>query len=99
MSPTAGETSSYTLTLRPTTIAAIQEQTMTQSVETIERRINALGLTEPTIQLHSRKDNELLVQLPGSGDPTRARKVIQAGDQLELKLIEDPATYTSHLEA
>ena len=99
MSPTAGETSSYTLTLRPTTIAAIQEQTMTQSVETIERRINALGLTEPTIQLHGRKDNEILVQLPGEGDPTRAKKVIQAGGQLELKLVEDPVPYTSQVEA
>ena len=28
-----------------------EKQTMTQSIETIERRINALGLTEPTIQL------------------------------------------------
>jgi preprotein translocase subunit SecD len=99
MSPTAGETSSYTLTLRPTTIASIQEQTMTQSVETIERRINALGLTEPTIQLHGRKDNEILVQLPGEGDPTRAKKVIQAGGQLELKLVEDPVPYTSQVEA
>src|SRR5260370_6283633 len=98
MSPTAGETSSDTLTLRPTTIAAIQEQTMTQSVETIERRINALGLTEPTIQLHGRKDNEILIQLPGEGDPSRARNVIQAGGQLELKLVEDPAPYASQAE-
>ena len=99
MSPTAGETSSYTLTLRPTAIAAIQEQTMTQSVETIERRINALGLTEPTIQLHGRKDNEILVQLPGEGDPTRAKAVIQAGGQLELRLVEDPVSYSSQAEA
>jgi preprotein translocase subunit SecD len=99
MSPTAGETSSYTLTLRPTAIAAIQEQTMTQSVETIERRINALGLTEPTIQLHGRKDNEILVQLPGEGDPTRAKAVIQAGGQLELRLVEDPVSYSSQTEA
>jgi len=99
MSPAAGETSSYTLTLRPTAIAAIQEQTMTQSVETIERRINALGLTEPTIQLHGRKDNEILVQLPGEGDPTRAKAVIQAGGQLELRLVEDPVSYSSQSEA
>src|SRR5229473_2891038 len=98
MSPTAGETSSYTLTLRPTTIASIQEQTMTQSVETIERRINALGLTEPTIQLHGRKDNEILVQLPGEGDPERAKAVIQAGGQLELMLLVDPTPYPSQAE-
>src|SRR2546428_561089 len=74
MAPAAGETNSYTLTLRPGAIAAIQEQTVTQSLETIAQRINALGLTEPTIQLHGRKDNEILVQLPGVGDPPEAAR-------------------------
>jgi preprotein translocase subunit SecD len=99
MSPTAGEPSSYTLTLRQSALAAIQEQTMQQSLETIERRINALGLTEPTIQRHGRKDNEILVQLPGEGDPSRAKAVIQAGGQLELKLVEDPSPYPSQTAA
>jgi len=99
MSAAAGELNSYTWTLRPSAIARIQESTMTQSLETIERRINALGLTEPTIQLHGRKDNEILVQLPGEGDPTRAKAVIQAGGQLELKLVEDPVVYSSQAEA
>ncbi len=99
MSPAAGEPSGYTLTLRANAIAQLQESTMTQSLETIERRINALGLTEPTIQLHGRKDNEILVQLPGEGDPTRAKAVIQAGGQLELKLVEDPVAYNSETEA
>ena len=99
MSPTAGEPSSYTLTIRASARAQIQETTMTQSLETIERRINALGLTEPTIQLHGRNDNEILVQLPGEGDPARAKAVIQAGGQLELRLVEDPTTYRSQAEA
>ena len=58
-----------------------------------------LGLTEPTIQLHGRKDNEILVQLPGEGDPTRAKAVIQAGGQLELKLVQDPTPYPSEAAA
>src|SRR3982074_3645788 len=72
---------------------------MQQSLETIERRINALGLTEPTIQRHGRNDNEILVQLPGEGDPSRAKAVIQAGGQLELKLVEDPSPYPSQTAA
>ncbi len=88
-----GDPNGLLLTLRPSAVARIQETTMTQSLETIERRINALGLTEPTIQLHGRKDNEILVQLPGEGDPTRAKQVIQAGGQLELRLVEDPTPY------
>lgn len=94
-----GESNSFLMTLRPSAIAQIQESTMTQSVETIERRINALGLTEPTIQLHGRKDNEILVQLPGEGDPARAKQVISAGGQLELKLVEDPTPYPSEAAA
>ena len=100
LSPTAGDPQGYTLTMRPSTVAQIQESTMTQTLETLERRINALGLTEPTIQPRGgRNDNEILVQLPGEGDPSRAKQVIQAGGQLELKLVEDPATYPSENEA
>jgi preprotein translocase subunit SecD len=100
MVPAAGEQNGYTLSLRPSAIAQIQESTMTQSLETIERRINALGLTEPTIQPRGgRNSNEILVQLPGEGDPTRAKAVIQAGGQLELKLVEDPVPYPSESAA
>src|SRR5438477_6783123 len=97
--PAAGEVSGYTLTLRPGAVAQIQENTMTQSLETIERRINLLGLTEPTIQRRGRNENEILVQLPGEGDPARAKGVIQAGGQLELRLVADPRTYASQSEA
>jgi len=99
ISPTTGEPSSYTLSLRPSAKATTEETTMQQSLETIERRINALGLTEPTIQRHGRNDNEILVQLPGEGDPSRAIAVIQAGGQLELRLVEDPSPYPSQTAA
>jgi len=99
MSAAAGDLNGYTWTLKTSAIARIQESTMTQSLETIDRRINALGLTEPTVQLHGRKDNEILVQLPGEGDPGRAMSVIQAGGQLELRLVEDPVPYASQAEA
>ena len=100
LSPAAGEQNSYTLTLRANAVAQIKETTMTQSIETIERRINILGLTEPIIQQRGgANDNEILVQLPGEGDPSRAKAVIQAGGQLELKLVEDPTTYPSQVAA
>jgi preprotein translocase subunit SecD len=86
--------------MRPSYVLQLQENTMTQSLETIERRINALGLTEPTIQLRGgRNANEILVQLPGEGDPTRAIIIIQQGGQLELTLVEDPTPYPSESAA
>jgi len=67
MAPAPGDANSYLLTMRPAVVSQIQENTMQQSLETIERRINALGLTEPTIQRRGRagQDNEILVQFPG----------------------------------
>ena len=96
IAPAAGETNSYTLTLRPGAVAAIQEQTDTQATETIEQRINALGLTEPTVRPRGGSTtNQILVQLPGVSDLAEARAVIQAGGQLEFRLVNDPQTYPS----
>src|SRR5262249_10283298 len=36
---------------------------------------------------------------PGEGDPSEAKRVIQAGGQLELRLVEDPTTYPSQAAA
>src|SRR5450755_2088112 len=38
MNPAAGDPTGYTLSLRPSAVAAIREQTMQQSIETIGRR-------------------------------------------------------------
>lgn len=99
MAPAAGETSGYLLTMKPSMVAQLRTQTMDQALETITRRINALGLTEPTIAFTGRADDEILVQLPGEGDPTRAKAVIQAGGQLQLKLVADQQTYPSEAAA
>jgi preprotein translocase subunit SecD len=99
MAPAAGEQNGYLLTMKPSIVADLRRDTMDQSLETITRRINALGLTEPTIAFTGRGDNEILVQLPGEGDPTRAKSVIQAGGQLELNLVADEQSYPSEVAA
>src|ERR1700726_2696242 len=99
LAPAAGEDNGYLLTMKPSIVADLRRDTMDQSLETITRRINALGLTEPTIAFTGRGDNEILVQLPGEGDPTRAKAVIQAGGQLTLNLVVDDQTYPSEAAA
>ncbi|HXJ17712.1 MAG TPA: protein translocase subunit SecD [Candidatus Polarisedimenticolia bacterium] len=99
MAPAAGETNGYLLTMKPSAVADLRKQTMDQALETITRRINALGLTEPTIAFTGRGDDEILVQLPGEGDPTRAKAVIQAGGQLQLQRLADDQTYPSEAAA
>ena len=96
MTPAPGQPNSYIWTLRANARAAIEESTMTQTIETIQRRVNALGLTEPTVQPRGGANaNEIIVELPGEGDPTRVKEVISKGGQLELRSVEDPQTYQS----
>jgi len=98
ISPAAGENNGYELTLKPSVVADIRQNTMNQTLETITRRINALGLTEPTIAFTGRSDDEILVQLPGVGDPTAAKEVIRAGGQLQLNRVAD-GPFPSEAEA
>ncbi len=97
--PAPGEAAGFTVTLRPSAITLLRTNTMQLSVETIRRRVDQLGLTEPTIAEHGRGENEILIQLPGEGDPTRVKKIIQAGGQLELKLVVGEKQYSSEIEA
>jgi preprotein translocase subunit SecD len=97
--PAPGEASGYVLTMSQSQISNRQQQTMDQAEETIRRRIDALGLTEPLVAPYGQGDNEIIVELPGEGDPNRAKSVIQAGGQLELHLVMDNTPYSSEATA
>ena len=56
---------------------------MTHLRNTIEQRVNASGLGEPIIQIVG--DDRLLIQLPGVGDPSRAKSLIGETARLEVK--------------
>jgi protein-export membrane protein SecD len=58
------------------------------SIETIRRRVDAFGTTEPSIQREGR--NRILVQVPGIQDVDRLKKIIGETGKLEFKLV-DPA--------
>jgi preprotein translocase subunit SecD len=62
----------------------ISEDSMNGVVAVIRNRIDALGVTEPTIQRKGK--DQVIVELPGIKDPERAIKVI--GDTALLEFIE-----------
>ncbi len=99
VSPAPGEASGYLVTMKQSRVVNLQQQTMDQAEETIRRRIDALGLTEPLVAPYGQGDNEIIVELPGEGDPNRAKSVIQAGGQLELHLVLDNTPYQSEVAA
>jgi protein-export membrane protein SecD len=75
----------YRLTMKPTEALALWQQTLAQTKNTIDKKINALGLTEATVQQRREdKDSELLVQMPGVDDPGRVKQIIQTAAVLEL---------------
>ena len=94
-----GELNGYLLNMKQGAISAIQQRTMDQSVITIRRRIDQLGLREPVIEPYGQGENEIIVELAGEGDPTEAKTIIQAGGQLEIRLVIDPRPYSSQAEA
>ncbi|MGB6484365.1 MAG: protein translocase subunit SecD [Candidatus Acidiferrales bacterium] len=99
ISEAAGEQNGFLLTMKSTVISDINQQTMDQSLETIRRRITGLGLKEPNVAPTGRGQDEILVELPGEGDPTRAKQIIQAGGQLKLQLVLDDNPYPSEAAA
>jgi preprotein translocase subunit SecD len=81
----------YTLELKPAEAVELARNLVEQSRTTIESRINALGLTEPVVQLRGRSEDaaEILVQLPGEDDPARVRNIIQTAAVLEFFEVKD----------
>ncbi len=69
----------------------IKQRTVKESIRTLERRVNELGVAEPVIAEHGQAGDQILVQLPGMTDSEQAKRIIQRTAQLNLKLVEDSA--------
>jgi preprotein translocase subunit SecD len=78
---------SYTYTIRPNLANQLREEAVNQALQTIERRVNELGVTEPLVARHSGRE-QILVQLPGERDVQRAKDLIRATAVLQLRLVE-----------
>jgi preprotein translocase subunit SecD len=59
-----------------------------QTRQILERRINAYGLSEATVQPYGNRGNELLVQLPGLNDRSRLKNLLQSRAVLEWYSLE-----------
>ncbi len=88
---TPESSSDYRMTLKPSELIAMKKETVERTIQTIDRRINALGLTEPSIQQRGRAeaDYEILVELPGVDDPARVKEIMQTAAMLEVCAVDD----------
>lgn len=74
------------LTLKPLVIQFLRDQSVSQAKETIDNRINGLGVSEPLIQRQGA--DKIIVELPGVDDPERVKELIKVTAVLEWKLVK-----------
>jgi len=94
----SGPDNSYVLSLKPARVSEIKQQAVTQAIETIRQRIDALGVAEPLIEEHALGSYQILIQLPGV-DPDRAIGIISSTAMLEVRGAIDQRVYGSEQEA
>jgi preprotein translocase subunit SecD len=82
----------YTYRIKPNIANQLRDETVTQALETIERRVNELGVAEPIVARHGGRD-QILVQLPGVSDVQRAKEIIRSTAQLQFRLVEQGGPY------
>ncbi|HZU29184.1 MAG TPA: protein translocase subunit SecD [Bryobacteraceae bacterium] len=81
----------YRMNITPTAALKLKQDTITQTIHTIERKINGLGLAESSVQQRGRAEAEaeILISLPGIDDPARIRALLQEQASLELYEVKD----------
>ena len=73
---------SYRLQMRKSAAMALRQDTLIRTIETLDHKVNALGVTEASVQQRGGVDTdaEVLVQLPGVDDPVRERHLTNRRD-------------------
>jgi len=80
----------YRFTIKTTDALAVRRQTVQAAINTIEKRINGLGLSEATVRQRGRSDGEaeILVEMPGVDDPARVKQILQTAALLEITSVQ-----------
>ncbi len=81
----------YKLNIKPTSALVLRRDTIDRTKNTIENRINGMGLSEATVQQQGRRDaeSEIIVQMPGVDDPGRVKDIIKTAAVLEISAVKD----------
>jgi preprotein translocase subunit SecD len=76
------------ITLTPTDAAVTERvrQAVDQSIQIIERRVNEIGLVEPTIQREG--IDRILVQVPGLQDPSHLKELLGKTAKLDFRMVD-----------
>src|ERR1700674_2932248 len=84
------------LTLTDAAIADKVRHAITQSIEVLNRRVNAMGTKETMIQQQG--VNRVLIQVPGLQDTTKLKEIIGQTAKLDFQLAADPGDPPNEVE-
>ncbi|MCL4720874.1 MAG: protein translocase subunit SecD [Gammaproteobacteria bacterium] len=76
------------LELTEAALLARQEAALEQSLEVVRRRVDELGVAEPTVQRYGA--TRILVQLPGVQDPASIRQLLGSTARLSFHRVRSP---------
>ena len=74
------------LTVPEAAITQRIRQTIDQSMQIVERRVNELGTVEPLIERQG--NDRILVQVPGLGDPSRLITILGKTAKMEFRMVD-----------
>jgi preprotein translocase subunit SecD len=74
------------LTVTQAAITDRIRQTIEQSIQIVERRVNELGTVEPLIQRQGQ--DRILVQVPGLQDPTRLKALLGQTAKMDFRMVD-----------
>jgi preprotein translocase subunit SecD len=88
LQPAPGNPNARMLALKTTAQASIENDAYTEARETINRRVNALDISEPDIANYGGQGSyDLVVELPSVTDPARVRDIIKKVGLLQWMLV------------
>jgi preprotein translocase subunit SecD len=74
------------VSLSPAEKQEVQKFALQQNITTLRNRVNALGISEPSIQQQGVR--RIVVQLPGAQDPGKVKEILGATATLEYRLAD-----------
>ena len=78
----------YSFRMRENVQVQRRSEAVTQAIQTIERRVNELGVSEPTVAPYGTTGDQIVVELPGVSNTARAKDIIGKTALLTLNLVE-----------
>src|SRR5215831_17648419 len=81
----------YKLNMKPTSLLQLKADTVKRARDTIEERINTLGVSETAVQQlgNASQQYQLQVELPGVDDPARVKEIMGTAAVLEIVEVKE----------